>query len=66
VLAELLLRQGGANDDLLTEFTDRRYQRVRAVVGASLQLCRWLLDRDASADVPGLVARIASLVGEPP
>jgi cation diffusion facilitator CzcD-associated flavoprotein CzcO len=37
---------------------------ARAVVDASVQLAQWPLDRD-QGDVPGPVARIASLVKEP-
>jgi 2-polyprenyl-6-methoxyphenol hydroxylase-like FAD-dependent oxidoreductase len=64
VLAELLLAADGLDDTLWRAFTDRRYERARTVVDASLQLARWLLDRERG-DVPGLMARIAHLVSEP-
>ncbi|WP_426502339.1 FAD-dependent monooxygenase [Dactylosporangium sp. McL0621] len=64
VLAELLLGADRLDDTLWQAFTDRRYERARTVVDASLQLARWLLDRERG-DVPGLMARIAHLVSEP-
>lgn len=62
VLAELLLAKG--TGDALQAFSDRRYDRARTVVDASLQLAQWLLDRERG-DVPGLMARISHLVSEP-
>lgn len=64
VLAELLLRGDAFGDALLQEFSDRRHERARAVVDASLQLAQWLLDHERG-DVPGLMARISHLVTEP-
>ncbi|MFI5916466.1 FAD-dependent monooxygenase [Dactylosporangium sp. NPDC051541] len=64
VLAELLLAADRLDDPLWQAFTDRRYVRAKTVVDASLQLTRWLLDRERG-DVPGLMARIAHLVSEP-
>ncbi len=65
VLAELLLSAGSAGTDApLQAFSDRRYDRAKAVVDASLQLARWLLDHERG-DVPGLMARISHLVSEP-
>lgn len=63
VLSELLLA-ADAVDDALSAFTGRRLPRARAVVDASNQLCRWLLDGERG-DVPGLMGRIAALVTEP-
>ncbi|MDP9793002.1 2-polyprenyl-6-methoxyphenol hydroxylase-like FAD-dependent oxidoreductase [Catenuloplanes nepalensis] len=65
VLAELLLSHATVTDALLTEFTDRRHARAKTVVHASVQLGQWLLDRDRDADVPGLMGRVAALVGAP-
>jgi 2-polyprenyl-6-methoxyphenol hydroxylase-like FAD-dependent oxidoreductase len=64
VLTELLLARDTVGDDLWAEFTGRRFERVRAVLGASLQQCRWLLDGERG-DVPGLHARMAELVSRP-
>lgn len=64
VLAELLLAADGLGDRLWQAFTDRRVDRARTVVEASLQLSRWLLDHERG-DVPGLVGRIAHLVSQP-
>ncbi len=65
MLAELLLSAGSAGTDApLQAFSDRRYDRAKAVVDASLQLARWLLDHERG-DVPGLMARISHLVSEP-
>jgi 2-polyprenyl-6-methoxyphenol hydroxylase-like FAD-dependent oxidoreductase len=66
VLAEmLLLRHDRLDGQLLADFTDRRYHRVKAIVDGSLQVCRWLLEHDTTADVPGMFTRIASMVSEP-
>ena len=65
VLAELLLTRDQVDEALWTAFMDRRYERCRTVVAATLQVCRWLLERDPEADVPALLARIAHLVAEP-
>ncbi|WP_433782163.1 FAD-dependent monooxygenase [Actinomycetospora sp. CA-101289] len=51
-------------DDALTAFTARRYDRVRTVVEASLQMAQWNLDH-VQGDVPGLTRRIAELVAQP-
>jgi 2-polyprenyl-6-methoxyphenol hydroxylase-like FAD-dependent oxidoreductase len=64
VLAELLLAADAPTDAMWHAFTDRRYARASAIVEASLQLSRWLLDHERG-DVPGLMARVARLVGEP-
>ncbi|MRG58300.1 NAD(P)-binding protein [Agromyces sp. CFH 90414] len=65
VLAELLLGRDRVDDDLWTAFHARRLPRASAVVEASVQLGRWLLDGERDADVPGLMGRIAHLVSEP-
>jgi 2-polyprenyl-6-methoxyphenol hydroxylase-like FAD-dependent oxidoreductase len=64
VLAELLLAAAAPTDAMWQAFTDRRYARAAAIVDASLQLSRWLLDHERG-DVPGLMARVAHLVSEP-
>jgi 2-polyprenyl-6-methoxyphenol hydroxylase-like FAD-dependent oxidoreductase len=64
VLAELLLAADAPTDAMWQAFTDRRYARASAIVDASLQLSRWLLDHERG-DVPGLMARVARLVSEP-
>jgi len=66
VLAELLSTRDDWDDAVLTEYRDRRYPRVRAVVDASVQLGQWLLDGVRDADVPGLMGRtMAMLAGRP-
>ncbi|NBH02322.1 FAD-dependent oxidoreductase [Amycolatopsis sp. SID8362] len=64
VLAELLTTHDVLDERLWTAFADRRYARAKAVVDASNQLGRWLLDREPG-DVPGLMRRIAELVSQP-
>ena len=54
VLAELLLDARRRSTDLWHAFTDRRYERAKTVVEASLQLGQWLLD-GVQGDVPGLM-----------
>lgn len=64
VLAELLLSSDTVDDVLWQSFTERRYDRARAVVEASVQLGQWLIDGERG-DVPGLMGRISALVTEP-
>jgi len=65
VLAELLTTRDTLDEDLWAAFTARRLPRARAVVEGSVQLCRWLLAGERG-DVPGLMGRIAAIVGEAP
>ncbi len=64
VLSELLIGYDALSDQLWTEFHDRRVERARAIVEASLQLGRWLLDHE-QGDVPGLMAKTAHLLSIP-
>ncbi|NRQ38925.1 2-polyprenyl-6-methoxyphenol hydroxylase [Nonomuraea sp. NN258] len=66
VLAELLLGADRLDQELFDTFMDRRHDRVKAVVEASVQLARWQLDGVRDADVPGLMGRIATMVSERP
>jgi 2-polyprenyl-6-methoxyphenol hydroxylase-like FAD-dependent oxidoreductase len=66
VLAELLLAGGPPDQALFDAFMDRRFERARAVVEASVRLADWQLDPPPDADVPGLMGRIAALVTERP
>ncbi|MEY9214625.1 FAD-dependent oxidoreductase [Thermobifida halotolerans] len=65
VLAELLTTRDTLDESLFTAFMDRRFDRARTVVEASVQLCEWQLASTPDADVPGLMGRIAAMVGEP-
>ncbi|MEO8527591.1 MAG: FAD-dependent oxidoreductase [Pseudolysinimonas sp.] len=64
VLAELLTTRDVVDDDLWQAFTDRRLERARTIVEASVQLGQWMLDHE-QGDVPGMVARIAALTSQP-
>ncbi|WP_043619156.1 FAD-dependent monooxygenase [Nonomuraea candida] len=66
VLAELLLAADRLDQDLFDAFMDRRHDRVKAVVEASVQLARRQLDGARDADVPGLMGRVAAMVSERP
>lgn len=66
VLADVLLGGDDIDDALLDSFTARRLPRARAVVEASVQIGTWMLEGDSSADVPGLMNRVATLVSEAP
>ncbi|GAA3617517.1 FAD-dependent oxidoreductase [Nonomuraea rosea] len=66
VLAELLLAADQLGEELFDAFMDRRHERVRAVVEASVHLARWQLEPEPDADVPGLMGRIAAMVSERP
>ncbi|MDX6744823.1 FAD-dependent monooxygenase [Actinocorallia sp. A-T 12471] len=62
VLAELLL--SGA-PDALAAYAARRLPRVRAVVEASVQICRWQLAGERG-DLPGVMGRTSALLTELP
>ncbi|MFD0575527.1 FAD-dependent monooxygenase [Dactylosporangium darangshiense] len=64
VLGELLVGRDAVDQDLWDAFHARRYERARAVVDASNQLCRWLIEHERG-DVPGLMRSIAALVSRP-
>ena len=64
VLAELLLAAERLDERLFAAFIERRYERARIVVDASVQLGRWLLDHE-QGDVPGLLGRVAGLLSTP-
>ncbi len=65
VLAEMIGSAERVDDQLWEAFTARRLPRATAVVDASVQLGRWLLDHERG-DVPGLMGRISHLLTEPP
>jgi 2-polyprenyl-6-methoxyphenol hydroxylase-like FAD-dependent oxidoreductase len=65
VLAELLLARDRLDQGLFDEFVQRRLPRAKAVVDGSMQLVRWQLEHKRDADVPGLMARINTIVSEP-
>ena len=64
VLSELLLDRDSLDDDLWNAFYERRVDRARTVVDASLQLCEWLI-KGERGDVPGLMAKVAHLLANP-
>ncbi|XVQ06941.1 FAD-dependent monooxygenase [Spirillospora sp. CA-255316] len=64
VLTDLLLAADTVDEDLWVRFTDRRYERVKEVVEASLQIVRWQLDH-VQGDIPGVMHRIAALTSRP-
>ncbi|WP_369230751.1 FAD-dependent oxidoreductase [Streptomyces sp. R21] len=66
VLAELLTSRDDWDDQLFTDYHDRRLPRVRMVVDASVQLGQWLLDGVRDADVPGLMGRTMNALKELP
>ncbi|GII04360.1 FAD-dependent monooxygenase [Planobispora takensis] len=66
VLAELLLAADRLDQSLFDAFMERRFERVKAVVEASVQLADWQLDPAPDADVPGLMGRISATVTRRP
>jgi 2-polyprenyl-6-methoxyphenol hydroxylase-like FAD-dependent oxidoreductase len=68
VLAEMLSDQQdwSSLDTLLTGFYERRIDRVRTVVEASVQLGQWQMDGNRNADMPGLMSRTMSVIKETP
>jgi 2-polyprenyl-6-methoxyphenol hydroxylase-like FAD-dependent oxidoreductase len=65
VLAELLTSSDELTETLFKEFTDRRLDRARTVVNASVQLGQWMLDGVRDADVPGLMHSLSTMLKEP-
>ncbi|MEU8651290.1 FAD-dependent oxidoreductase [Streptomyces sp. NPDC048737] len=66
VLAQLLTGSDTWDDALFQEYHERRIQRVRPVVEASVQIGRWQLDGVRDADVPGLMGRTMAMLRELP
>ncbi|MDT7784078.1 MAG: hypothetical protein QOF58_2497 [Pseudonocardiales bacterium] len=68
VLAEMLSGQQdwSSLDTLLTGFYERRIDRVRTVVEASVQLGQWQLDGNRNVDMAGLMSRTMSVIKETP
>ncbi|MEV8308237.1 FAD-dependent oxidoreductase [Streptomyces flavidovirens] len=69
VLAELLSPDdiwGASLESTLTAYRDRRMERVRMVVDASVQIGQWQLDGVRDADVPGLMGRTLDALKELP
>jgi len=44
---------------------NRRYDRAKTVVDASVQLGDWLLEHNPAPDVPGLMGSVISVVCQP-
>jgi 2-polyprenyl-6-methoxyphenol hydroxylase-like FAD-dependent oxidoreductase len=65
VLAELLIHADHVTETLFKEFTDRRLDRAKAVVNASVQLGQWMLDGVRDADVPGLMYSLSTMLKDP-
>lgn len=65
VLAELLLAADSVDQSLWDAFHERRVERAREVVAASVQLGDWLIEGNRDAPIPALMGRIAALVSEP-
>ncbi|EFC86741.1 FAD-dependent monooxygenase [Parafrankia sp. EUN1f] len=63
VLSELLLTREHL-DDVWGPYTERRFTRASTVVEGSLQLGKWLLQRERG-DVPGLMASISHMLTAP-
>lgn len=66
VLAQMLTAADDCDDALLQAYYERRVARVRPVVEASVQIGQWQLDGVRDADVPGLMARTMTMLGELP
>ncbi|MEU0344987.1 FAD-dependent oxidoreductase [Streptomyces bobili] len=66
VLAQLLAGSDTWDDGLFQAYYERRIQRVRPVVEASVQIGQWQLDGVRDADVPGLMSRTMTLLRELP
>lgn len=65
VLAELLLAADTVDQGLWDAFHERRVDRAKAVVEASVQLGAWQLQHNRDADAPGLIFGIANRMAVP-
>jgi 2-polyprenyl-6-methoxyphenol hydroxylase-like FAD-dependent oxidoreductase len=65
VLAQLLSSVAAWDEELLSSYRERRIDRVRMVVDASVQLGQWLLD-GVRGDVPGLMGATMAALKELP
>ncbi|MFF1570794.1 FAD-dependent oxidoreductase [Streptomyces sp. NPDC058293] len=66
VLAQMLTAADVWDDALFQAYYERRIQRVRPVVEASVQIGQWQLDGVRDADVPGLMGRTMTMIRELP
>lgn len=64
VLAESLAGHDSL-DTALPAFMDRRLDRARTVVEASVQIGQWMLDDDPEADIPGTMGRTLAMLCQP-
>ena len=64
VLADELGR-ADAVDAALAAFMERRLPRAKTVVEASVQVAKWLLARDETADIPGTMGRTLTMLCQP-
>lgn len=64
VLGESLLAHSDLNA-ALDAFMDRRFDRAKAVVDASVQVGQWMIDDDPDADIPGLFMQTLGALCEP-
>jgi 2-polyprenyl-6-methoxyphenol hydroxylase-like FAD-dependent oxidoreductase len=65
VLAQLLTSGSAWDEELLTRYYERRIDRVRTVVDASVQIGQWQLD-GVRGDVPGLMGAAMTVLKELP
>ncbi|SEQ15398.1 FAD-dependent oxidoreductase [Streptomyces radiopugnans] len=66
VLAELLAGGADWDEELPAAYRERRMPRVRMVVENSVRLGAWLMEGVRDADVPGLIGRTMTVLGERP
>jgi 2-polyprenyl-6-methoxyphenol hydroxylase-like FAD-dependent oxidoreductase len=65
VLARLLAISDGTLDEAMAAFMDRRHDRCKFVLDASLQIGQWEIDRATDGDFVGVQARVAELTEQP-
>lgn len=64
VLAESLLAHDTI-DAALPAFMERRFQRAKTVIEASVQVGQWMLDHDPNGDIPGTMGRTLGMLCQP-
>lgn len=65
VLARLLAGSTGTLDEAMAAFMQRRLERCKFVLDASLQIGRWEIDRVSDGDFVGLQGRVSAMTEKP-
>ena len=65
VLARLLAISSGTVEETMSAFMERRHDRCKSVLDASLQIGKWEIDRAEDGDFVGVQAHVAEMTEKP-